>query len=241
MKKVLVMCVALIAISTTILAQKSTKDIRIGFLLEPSINWLHPVENGVKNDGSKFGISYGFMIDYEFSKNYFISSGLQVSASGGNLSYTGNIWPDKHVGYFAADSTPNVASTANYKLAIQYLQLPFTLKLRSDEKNKFAYWGSFGAFLAVPLKARLNAQSNFAVNGTANYAVDNENIIGKVQPINIGMQIGVGVEYAITTKNTLVAGLLFNNGFIDVTKNGNWGDDGRINLNNFALKLGMFF
>ena len=34
---------------------------------------------------------------------------------------------------------------------------------------------------------------------------------------------------------------ILNNGFIDVTKNSSWGNDGRINLNNVALKLGIFF
>ena len=65
--------------------------------------------------------------------------------------------------------------------------------------------------------------------------------MGNVQPINLGMQIGAGVEIPFSSSNSLVAGLLFNNGFIDVTKNNSWGNDGRINLNNFALKLGIFF
>jgi Outer membrane protein beta-barrel domain len=240
MKKGITICIALILTTTLFAQKKATKNARIGFLLEPNIAWLHPVENGVKSDGSKVGISYGFMLDYEFSDNYFFSTGLQVTHTGGNLSYTGNSWNDKHVGYIVADNN-SVTNTANYNLSIQYLQIPFALKLRSDNKNKLAFWGSFGGFLAVPLKARAKVATNFAVNNVANFNTDNDNAISNVQPINIGMQIGAGVEFAVTPKNTLVAGLIFNNGFIDVTKNSSWGGDGRINLNNIALKVGVFF
>jgi hypothetical protein len=92
------------------------------------------------------------------------------------------------------------------------------------------------------VKARANVQTNFLVGtSTTNYTNDNENVLSNIQPVALGMQVGAGVEIPISDKNVLVAGLVFNNGFIDVTKNSSWGGDGRINLNNLALKLGVFF
>lgn len=239
MKKLL--AAALVLISTVSMAQKHSKDLRIGFKIEPNISWFHPVENGVKSDGSKVGINYGIMLDYEFSDNYILATGLQVSQVGGKLSYTGNTWDSKHVGYVVADNS-DTKNTANYNVGIQYLEIPFAIKLKSGNKNKMNYWGSFGGFLAVPLKARANVQTNFIVGGaTSNYSKDNDNVISNVQPITIGMQIGAGVEIPVSDNNVVVAGLVFNNGFVDVTKNNSWGGDGRINLNNIALKLGIFF
>lgn len=233
--------ILVIAISLSALAQKKSTDTRIGFLIEPNISWFHPNENGVKNDGSKMGISYGLMIDYEFSDSYIFSTGLQISQTGGKLSYTGNSWSDKHVGYVVSDNS-SINNTANYNIGIQYLQIPFAIKLLSDNKSKTNFWGSFGGFLAVPLKARADVETNFIVGGaTTNYTKDNDNIISNIQPVSIGMQIGAGIEFPLSDKNTMVAGLIFNNGFIDVTKNGSWGNDGRINLNNISLKLGVFF
>jgi hypothetical protein len=169
-----------------------------------------------------------------------LATGLQISHVGGKLSYTGNTWTDKHVGYVSADNS-SVTNTANYNIAIQYLQIPFAIKLLSDNKGKTNFWGSFGGFLAVPLKARADVQTNFAVGSVNNFSKDNDNVVGNIQPINIGMQIGAGAEFSLGNKNILVAGLIFNNGFIDATKNGSWGDDGRINLNSISLKLGVFF
>ena len=233
MKKIVTTTVYILVIITASFGQRKSKDVRIGFLLEPNISWLHPNENGIKNDGSKVGINYGLMIDYEFSDNYILATGLQVCHTGGKLSYVGT-----NTGYIVPDissPTPTTPLTANYNIGIQYLQIPFAIKLKSDNKSKLNYWGSFGGFLAVPLKARADVETNFGISK------DNDNVIGNIQPINLGMQIGAGVEFPLSDKNVLVAGLLFNNGFIDVTKNSSWGNDGRINLNNIALKLGIFF
>ena len=239
MKKVLSLVLVLV-VTTASFAQKHSKDLRIGFKIEPNISWFHPVENGVKGDGSKVGINYGLMLDYEFADNYIFSTGLQVSHVGGKLSYTGNSWSDKKVGYIAADNS-DVKNTANYNIGIQYVEIPFAIKLKSSNKSKMDYWASFGGFLAVPVKARADVNTNFFVGGVANYSKENDNVISQVQPVTIGMQIGGGVELPISDKNSLVLGLVFNNGFIDVTKNGNWGGDGRVNLNSMALKLGIFF
>lgn len=240
MKKLIVVALVITAFSANSFAQKHSKDFRIGFKLEPNISWFHPVENGVINDGSKAGINYGLMFDYEFADNYIFTTGLQVSHVGGKLSYTGNSWNDKKVGYVAADNS-DIKNTGNYNIGIQYIEIPFGIKLKSSNKGKMDFWGSFGGFLAVPVKARADVRTNFAVGGVANYSKDNENVISQVQPITIGMQIGAGVEFPISDKNNLVAGLVFNNGFIDVTKNGSFGNDGRINLNSMALRIGIFF
>lgn len=239
MKKVLSIVLVLV-VTTAGFAQKHSKDLRIGFKIEPNISWFNPVENGVKGDGSKVGINYGLMVDYEFADNYIFSTGLQVSHLGGKLSYTGNSWSDKKVGYTTADNS-DVKNTANYNIGIQYVEIPFTIKLKSSNKGKMDYWANFGGFLAVPVKARADVSTNFSVGSVANYSKENDNLISQVQPVTIGMQIGGGVELPISDKNSLVIGLVFNNGFIDVTKNGNWGGDGRVNLNSVALKLGIFF
>jgi hypothetical protein len=158
-----------------------------------------------------------------------------VSHVGGKLSYVGN-----NTGYVTAPSA-SASNVANYNMSIQYVELPFTIKLKSSNKGKMDYWANFGGFLAIPVKARADYQTNLTIGTTPNFSNDNENVIGAVQPINIGMQIGGGIELPISDKNVLVVGLVFNNGFIDVTKNGNWGGDGRVNLNSMALRLGIFF
>jgi hypothetical protein len=242
MKRIIVATV-FVLVATLAFTQKSSKNLRIGFMLEPNIAWFHPVENGVQSDGAKVGINYGLMLDYEFAENYIFSTGLKVEHVGGKLSYTAN---SNKTGYITPDvmnPPPTIAptNTANYNIGIQYIQIPFAIKLKTDNRGTMNYWGSFGGFISVPVKARADVQTNFAVGGVTNYSKDNDNVIGLVQPISVGMQIGAGVEIPFADKNSFVVGLTFNNGFIDVTRNSKFGDDGRINLNNIALKLGVFF
>ncbi len=240
MKKIFLSTI-LIVVVTLSFAQKHSKDFRIGFKFEPNISWFHPVENGVVSDGSKAGINYGLMLDYEFADNYIFTTGLQVSHVGGKLSYTGNKWDSKKVGYVTADNSDS-KNTGNYNFGIQYVEIPFAIKLKSSNKGKIDFWGSFGGFLAIPVKARADVRTNFIVGGgVANYTSDNDNVISQIQPVTIGMQIGAGVEFPVSDKNNVVVGLVFNNGFIDVTKNGSFGNDGRINLNSMALRMGIFF
>jgi hypothetical protein len=80
MKKVLSIVLVLV-VTTAGFAQKHSKDLRIGFKIEPNISWFNPVENGVKGDGSKVGINYGLMVDYEFADNYILSTGLLYTKS----------------------------------------------------------------------------------------------------------------------------------------------------------------
>lgn len=219
-------------------AQTSTKKINIGFTVSPNISSPKPVENGITRDASRFSINYGLMVDYEFADNYFFSTGIHVAPQGGTLVYKGNQWPNKQVGMLVADNSSS-NNIATYKIRSQYIEVPLAIKLKTDSKD-LQFWGSFGGFLGILVKGRADISSNFAVGGT-NYSKENENIIGNLQPFNVGMQVGAGVEFPVTNKNRAVAGLVYNNGLIDMTRNSKWGDDGRVNLNSFTIKLGVFF
>ncbi len=242
MRKIFTTFIYILLFTTISFAQKNTrKALRMGFMIDPNISWLRPAENGISNNGSKFRMGYGLMIDYEFAENYIFNTGLRVAYAGGNLNYKGNKWSSNFVGVIAADSS-RTTNSADYSIKLQYLEVPFALKFRAGASNsKAKFWGSFGGFVGVPLKARANIETNFKANGIANYAEDNVKLNNSIQPINLGMQVGAGVEYDINGKNIFVAGLVFNNGFLDVTRNGSWGGDGRVNLNGLALKLGIFF
>lgn len=239
MKRIfLSLLVLIVAINAN--AQKGSKKINIGFTLSPNISSPKPVENGVTRDASRFAINYGLMLDYEFAENYYFSTGIHIAAHGGTLVYNGNRWANKQVGMIVADNS-SINNIATYKIRSQFIEVPFAVKLKTDGKNKIQYWGSFGGFLGILVKGRADISSNFAVGGVSNYNKENENIIGNLQPLNLGMQVGAGVEFPLTDKNRVVAGLVYNNGLIDMTRNSKWGDDGRVNLNSFNIKLGVFF
>lgn len=239
MKKLIISLVIVLAM-LQVSAQKGSKKLNIGFTISPNISSPKAVENGVTRDASRFAINYGLMVDYEFGDNYFFATGIQVASHGGTLVYNSTNASKKEVGMITADNS-NVSNVATYKIRSQYIEVPFAVKLKTDNKGDLKFWGSFGGFLGVLVKGRADISSNITVGGVANYGKENENIIGNLQPFNIGMQVGGGVEFPLTDKNRLVAGLMYNNGLIDMTRNVKWGNDGRINLNSFTIKLGVFF
>ena len=54
--------------------------------------------------------------------------------------------------------------------------------------------------------------------------------------LNVSMIIGGGTEYTLSGSTVLLAGLQFNNGFLDV-----FDDDSKVNSNYLALTLGILF
>jgi opacity protein-like surface antigen len=228
---------------------------RFGVFLAPNFSWMKPTANKsddkqylVTGDGSKTGFMWGLMMDYFFSDNYALATGFQINYTGGKITSTINP-------AMPAPTTPNVVQTASLDYKIQYLEVPFALKLRSDDMNGVRVFGQIGINIGVPLskKASYNitytdtvggASKTLAVNG------ENEKLRGLgISPVLLQMNLGGGLEYSITEKMSIYAGVFYNNGFIpDVTNpkdldlgfKGNF-SDGNIRLNNIAIRIGMFF
>ncbi|QHS61210.1 porin family protein [Chitinophaga agri] len=200
------------------------KKVRLGFKLDPTIFWLQPQESGVERNSSRFGVSFGLMTDFLLDEDgrYAIASGLQISTAGSTLKY------EAGKGLDAYKQAPT-----EYKLKTTYVEVPFALKLKTDVENVAAFWGQFGTYLGVPVRSRANVVG-------LNVNEDKVNVLRNIMPVNIGLQVGAGVEYPLGDKLTGLVGLTYRNGFIDATRNGKW-DDGKVNMNSFALNLGLFF
>lgn len=198
--------------------------VRLGFKLDPTIFWLQPQESGVERNSARAGVSFGIMADFllDESGRYAIASGLQVSTTGSTLKYEANKGLEDY------KQVPT-----EYKLKVTYVEIPLALKLKTDTDNGLGLWGQFGTYLGFPVRGRADVIS-LSVND------DKVNVLRDITPINMGLLIGAGVEYPLGDRLTGVVGLTYRNGFIDVTRNGKW-DDGKVNMNSFALNLGLFF
>jgi hypothetical protein len=226
MRKVILM----IFLSGTALVTKAQNHlvgenrVRLGFKLDPTIFWLQPQESGVERNSSRFGVSFGLMADFllDESGRYAIASGLQISTAGSTLKYeTGK----------GLDDYKQVPT--EYKLKTTYVEIPFAIKLKTDVDNGTAFWGQFGTYLGFPVRGRADVAS-LTVNQ------DKVNVLRDITPINIGLLVGAGIEYPLGDRLSGLVGLSYRNGFIDATRNGKW-NDGKVNMNSFALNLGLFF
>lgn len=180
------------------------------------------------------------MVDYNFTENYAIATGLQVNTTGGKIN-TANP---------AAMNGEVVQSSFDYSL--QYLEIPLALKLKTDKIGKFSFFGQAGLSLGfnISKKATYQLTQKTATTDTVYKADAKEKItgpIGNIAPVVFSMNIGIGTQYAIGKKLDAYVGLFFNNGFApnvtDPTKfNGLPAfTDGNTRLNNFALRLGFYF
>ncbi len=230
MKHVLYLVCAL-ALSAPIFGQTEigNRKVRLGFKLDPVfLNNLKPADDGIKKDGAKFGVSYGVMADFLFNdeKGAF-ATGLEIVHAGGNLKYEAG--SNKGL-------RRNEATTANaaqyYDIKLQYIQIPLSLKLKTEEKNKFTWWGQFGTYTGFLIGSRTDIRYG-------NVSEDKVKANKYMVPLNMGLLLGAGGEYSIAEKTDLYFGLGFESGFTDITRNKRWDDD-KVTLKRWALRVGIF-
>ncbi len=229
MKKLFFLGLALLVLSAGVDAQRQVygRSVRFGFKVDPVLaNTLRPVENEIENSGSGFGVNYGLMADIMFSDGRgAFATGLEVNHASSELTYS---TPDR--GFFRTEAA---GADQSYKLKLQYLQIPLSVKLKTNQQNGFRFWGQFGTYMGALLKSRLD-YSYGSVSGT------NVNSMKGTNKVNMGLLVGAGGEYQIAERTDLFFGLGLENGFTDVTANGDW-KDGKVGLNRWAIRLGVFF
>ncbi len=197
------------------------RPVRFGFKIDPVFaNSLKPAENDIERTGSGFGINYGLMADVMFSDGRgAFATGLEVVHASSKLNYNTTTR-----GLYRSEAA---GSDQEYKLKLQYLQIPLSVKLRTNEQNGFRFWGQFGTYLGALLRSRMD----YSYGSTSG---SNVNIMKQTNKAN------AGGEYKLADRTDLFFGLGMENGFTDITANSNW-KDGKVGLNRWAIRLGMFF
>ena len=232
------------------------RKLRFGAYIAPNTSWMRPTANtddkkefNVQNEGSRIGFTYGLMVDYFFAENYGIVTGLQVNSTGGNILATRITQ--------ATAANINTVNTADFEYKLQYLEIPVALKLRTDEINKFRFFGQLGVALGFNIAKKTNYTVSY-IDGSGGAKIatgDNEKLtggVGSIAPVMLQMNIGAGAEYPLNDKLSAYAGIFFNNGFLpDATKPNLYDEknlgysgefrDANTRLNNFSLRLGLFF
>lgn len=215
------------------------KNLRMSLVASPQISWLKSDYKNVDKDGSTLGINAGLNVDYFFTDNYGVVLGLTISTMGGKLNYMDSI-PFK-----TADKTLLLESKSGSKVRyrLQYLEMPISLKFKTNEIGYITYFGQLGLTPMFNIGAKADISAD-------NFGIDKEKINKEVNVFNAAYHIGGGLEYNLGGNTSVIAGLFYTQGFVDVTTNiDNQEIDGikysrkkdKTTLGSVMLKLGIMF
>ena len=202
------------------------KKFKIGFNLSPAVDFFQPNTDGVDLDQAKMKFGYGMMGEYAFTNNYAIGFGLEHKMGGASLDFGA----DADVRYVdQGDKKEYRLLTRTYRY--DYVNLPITLKLMTNEIGYFTYFGQFGVDISVlaSSKAKDNRQSletnvtDTATGGIVETfaAAGETDFVGRYNQsmfINVKLRIGAGFEWNFSGNTSLVVSVSYHNGFIDLMR-----------------------
>tara|TARA_B100000795_G_scaffold63797_1_gene43018 strand:- start:3575 stop:4420 length:846 start_codon:yes stop_codon:yes gene_type:complete len=210
------------------------KKFKFGFKVDPNISWMSSETSDAVSEGVLLRGSFGVNADIMFSERYALGTGFSIMGGGGQLSFFDY---EDRIGD-AGESNFIVKRNRKYKL--KYVEIPLTLKLRTDEIGYLTYWGQFGLGLGFATKATADDNIKFFselvedADGEGSSWIDSGSAIstlakedeeemgvdisGELLPIRASLIIGAGIDYSLSGNTSLMFGIAYNNGLTNVFK-----------------------
>ncbi|MEP2773683.1 MAG: porin family protein [Fulvivirga sp.] len=168
------------------------------------------------SDGTGVRVALGPIADIEIRENYFLSTGL--------------LFVSKRVGVEATtNNNANEQTTFKEEYSLQYLQVPITLKLFTNEValDKKIYF-QVGGTLDFNINEEPKSQDNFLIE---DFLIFDSSLL-----------IGMGMEYKVGVNTVLFGGLTYQRGLVNAI-NEHAPLDGDFSLKNdyISLDLGVKF
>lgn len=250
-----ILCTALVLVSMVSSIEGQDRTMRIGFQTSPILSWISNNDKMIVSNGGNLGLKLGTTADIYFKDNYSFTLGINLAFhEGGEFIYEkgGSYLPKSDL------SEPLILQTGDKPMPdgtkiqynIQYVEFPVGLKIRSKEIGYIRYFVEAPVFtFAFLTRGRGDIESDA-------YKYEKENIYKDLNVFNVFWGLGAGMEYSISENNALVAGIYYQNGMIDFTKDKGHRavpnpdvvpeyllekDDSKATINNIVLRLGILF
>lgn len=193
-------------------APTATSSLKLGVQASPTFTWMNTNDNQITGDGVRLGLNLGLTGQYFFSENYSFATGISLLLNQGgglNYGYEGNFLARTEPQRPALDS---IAAGTTIDFAVQYIEIPFSIRLRTGEFGYMRYFAELPMFTLA-----FRTQGRADIN---DLDISNENISDDIMPINIRWGLGGGVEYSVSPNLSLVGGLYYNSTLVDVVRDG---------------------
>jgi hypothetical protein len=187
-------------------------QVRFGFKAAPNISFNRIDAEADNTDFSTDGVGLRFQLgpvfDIEFKENHYFSTGL--------------IFTSKRSA-FVADS---LGTTYNEDYSPQYLQVPITLKLLTEE---------------IGLDKKIYFQFGGTVDFKTNNQGDAENIIQSFRFIDLNSLLAIGLEYGIGINTKVFGGIVYQRGLLNTISRNNYKDNFNLRNDFVGLEIGIIF
>ena len=222
---------ATLTLAATLLFAISThaqdRSTRLGLQVSPNMGWITTDEDAVDNDGSRLGYRFGLLGDFQLGSNanYFFSTGAFLNNVGAKLKTT------------LSDSA---RTTFTSESKFQYVEVPITVKLKTNEIGYMTYYGQIGFGTAFNISAKSDFDQPDA-NGKITRVTD-EDIMDNTQLFKASLIVGAGLEFNFSGNTSAMIGVTYNNGFTNINKDVKIGEtELKAKQNYLELSLGVFF
>lgn len=240
MKKIVSTFVFLCLFFSAIQAQ----DFRFGFQTSPTFSWITSDDTRINGNGTNLGFRLGMLGETYFRENYAFLFGIGFAFNqGGTLQHDmgGNFWPNSELSDpLFNDGNNALADGVNLKYGLQYIELPFALKLKTAE------FGYMQGFFEIPrITLGFNTQARGAIE--SEISTEKEKIEKDVNLLSISWGVGGGLEYNLNENTALVGGIFYQQGFLDVTKDKNAvksdgsAEDSKARIGSITIRIGVMF
>ena len=203
------------------------KNFHFGLKLVPGVYWIGSTTDGVKPNGAAFGFGYGAVLEFGFTENYSLVTGLDLVSTG--------------VKAMQQTTIGTLTITAASQSDLQYLQIPLFLKMKTKAIGMIKYYGQFGLGSGFALSTKNSSTVTNSANSSSSSSSDSK--MGNIFPIRESLLIGLGLEYNISGSTSLVGGITYDNGFTPVYqgKDANNKDYPSLTSKGITFTIGILF
>ncbi len=177
---------------------------------------------------------------------YAITSGLGFAFNqGGTLRHDigGNFLDESDfTDPTLTESNDALPDGVNIKYNVQFVEIPLGLKMRTQEFGYLRYYAELPIFTLG-----FKTQANGTLTGSTIDGEQEGNIKKDVNLLNVSWGLGGGAEYNLNESTSIVAGIYYNQGFLDLTdnknsvKNNGEAEDSKATTRGLTIRLGVLF
>jgi len=201
MKKIVLVMVLFAAFAVTTTAQNE-KFFRFGLHGNTGLSWMKPDQDSLEYQGMKLGFGYGFIGELTIADNFSFATGFDVNYMGGKL---------QKIGVYHVYENDTLLSTCTQSYRFQYLDIPLTLKMKTNEINYITYFARIGGSIGICLNAKSD-QEYSPLDGSRKETINDQDLKDEKNFFRANFLIGGGLEYSLGGTTSVLAELSFVNG-----------------------------